>query len=79
MHFQSEKQKSCVYFAYFSIWIVVYLALSTYNTEFVAQAVGTMNVLQIFFLAFQQLLVSNATSIKHAIWKRFFHLFWWKQ
>ena len=50
---KDEKQKSNVYFVargrtqallgYFAIRTVVYPALSTYNTEFVALAVGTMN------------------------------------
>jgi len=35
---------------YDSIWTVVYPASSTYNTEFVAQAVSTMNLVQCEFL-----------------------------
>ena len=57
MHFQSEKQKSCVYYSNFSIWPVVHPALSTYNIEFVALVVGTMNLVEWEFLLTAQVVV----------------------
>ena len=60
MHFQSEKHKNSVYFAASGIallWLffhlncsVVYPALSIYNTEFVALATDTMNLVKWEFL-----------------------------
>jgi len=62
VHFQLQKQKISVYFAARGItllWLffhlncsgsVVYLALPTYNTEFVALAVSTMYLVEWEFL-----------------------------